>query len=171
VAALGFVAAAAAQGPPGHGPGQGPGGGGGRPPFSRGGPDRDWQSPDIAAGKWWTKPGIVRRLGLSDDQQKRLDQVYQQARLKLIDLRAALEKEEALLEPMLAPDRPQEAAVLAQIDRIAEVRAELEKTNARMLFAFRMVLTPEQWKELQVRDSGPGRRAPATLCRRRFRLR
>jgi Spy/CpxP family protein refolding chaperone len=135
---------------------QGPPGGGGRPPFSRGGPpDRGRPSSD---GKWWTNPGIIRRLGLTEEQQKRLDQVYQQSRLKLIDLRAALEKEEALMEPMLSQDRPQEAAVVTQIDRIAEARAELEKANARMLFSFRMVLTPEQWKELQMRDQGPGRR-------------
>jgi Spy/CpxP family protein refolding chaperone len=148
------AAASFAQGPPGPGPG------GGHGSFNRGGPPPQFNrsSQDSLAGKWWTNPNTVRRLGLTEDQQKRLDQVYQQSRLKLIDLRAALEKEEALMEPMLAPDRPQEAAVFAQIDRIAEARAELEKANARMLFAFRMVLTPEQWRQLQARDQGPGGR-------------
>ena len=100
----------------------------------------------------------IRRLGLSEDQQKRLDQIYQQNRLRLIDLRAALEKEEATMEPLLASDHPAEASVFAQIDRIANARADLEKANARMLFAFRLVLFPEQWRELQLRDPGPGRR-------------
>jgi len=94
---------------------------------------------------------VIRRLNLSEDQQKRLDQTWQQSRLRLIDLRAALEKEEALIEPLLAQDHPPESQVVAQIDRIANARADLEKANARMLFSFRMILSPEQWKELQPR--------------------
>ena len=144
-----LAATAGAQGPPPGPEGRGP---------YRGGPVRGRPTPDMLAGKWWTSPGLANRLGLSDDQTKRLDQVYQQSRLKLIDARAALEKAEAQMDPLLAPDHPQESAVLAQIDRIAEARAELEKANARMLFAFRMVLTPEQWKDLQSRDAGPGGR-------------
>ena len=125
---------------------------------SRGGPPDDNRSSDILAAKWWTNPTTIRRLGLSDDQQRRLDQIYQQNRLRLIDLRAALEKEEAMMDPLLASDHPAEAQVFSQIDRIANARADLEKVNARMLFAFRLVLYPEQWKELQRHDSGPGRR-------------
>ncbi len=101
---------------------------------------------------------VIRRLNLTEDQQKRLDQTWQQSRLRLIDLRAALEKEEALMEPLLAQDHPPENQVLAQIDRIANARADLEKANARMLFSFRLILSPEQWRELQSRDAGPGGR-------------
>ena len=45
--------------------------------------------------------------------------------------------------------------VLAQIDRIAQARAELEKANARMLLGLRGVLTLDQWKKLQA--EGPSR--------------
>jgi Spy/CpxP family protein refolding chaperone len=117
----------------------------------------------LLSGKWWTNPLVIRRIGLTDDQQKRVEQVYQQSRLRLIDLRAALEKEEAQLDPLLAAEHPQEGPVLAQIDRVAAARAELEKATARMLFGFRLVLTAEQWQELQSRDAQfrnmpPGRR-------------
>ena len=60
-----------------------------------------------------------------------------------------MQKEEAILEPLLEADRPDETQVLAQIDRVAQARAELEKSNARMLLGFRGVLTLEQWKKLQ----------------------
>jgi protein CpxP len=113
-----------------------------RPPMERGfggGP----------SGRWWTDPALVQKLGLSADQQKRIDALFQQNRLKLIDLSAALEKEEAILEPLLEADRPEEAQVLSQIDRVAQARSELEKANARMLLGFRGVLTLEQWKKLQ----------------------
>ncbi len=94
-------------------------------------------------------PALVQRLGLTADQQKRIDALFQQSRLKLIDLSAGVQKEEAILEPLLGADRPDESQVLAQIDRIAQARAELEKANARMLLGFRAVLTLEQWKKLE----------------------
>jgi periplasmic protein CpxP/Spy len=113
-----------------------------RPPMERafqGGPH----------GRWWMDPVSVQKLGLTADQQKRIDSLYQQNRLKLIDLSAALQKEEAILEPLLEADRPDESQVLSQIDRIAQARAELEKANARMLLGFRGVLTLDQWKKLE----------------------
>ncbi len=108
-------------------------------------------------GRWWMDAILVQRLGLTADQQKRIDALFQQNRLKLIDLSASLEKEEAILEPLLEGDRPDETQVLAQIDRIAQARAGLEKANARMLLGFRAVLTLEQWKKLQS-EKPPDRR-------------
>jgi Spy/CpxP family protein refolding chaperone len=112
-------------------------------------------------GRWWTDPALVQTLGLTPDQQKRIDALFQQSRLKLIDLSAALQKEEALLEPLVEADKPDESQVLAQIDRVAQARAELEKANARMLLGFRGVLTQDQWKKLQSEERphrGPDRR-------------
>lgn len=120
-----------------------------RPPMERafhGGPP----------GRWWMDPMLVQKLGLTADQQKRIDTLFQQSRLKLIDLSAGLQKEEALLEPLLEADRPDESQVLGQIDRVAQARAELEKANARMLLGFRGVLTLDQWKKLQS-ERPPGR--------------
>jgi len=85
-----------------------------------------------------------------------MEAVFQQHRLRLIDLRAALDKQEAMLEPLISAERPQEARVLEQIDRVADARADLEKANAKMLWGFRQVLTPEQWRILQMPDAGRG---------------
>jgi predicted RNase H-like HicB family nuclease len=48
-------------------------------------------------------------------------------------------KDEIGLEPLLAAEKPDEPKILAQIDRVAEARAELEKAHARMLPALRRV--------------------------------
>ncbi len=120
-----------------------------RPPMGR---------PPGPQGRWWSDPVLIQRLGLSNDQQRKMDAVFQQSRLKLIELSAALEKEQATLEPLLEAENPDEATVVAQIDRIAQARGELEKVNARMLLSFRRVLTQEQWKKLQ--SEGPPRRPP-----------
>lgn len=156
--ALLIAAIMLAQGPPGPPPGgmghsphdMDPGHG----PPSRG-PSRDGQHQIDSSGIWWNNRALVARLGLTDSQQKQIDQIVQQSRLRLIDLRAALAKHELLLEPMLAEEHPQESQVLPQIDRVAAARADLERANARMLFEIRLVLTPEQWKQLQSQPQHP----------------
>jgi periplasmic protein CpxP/Spy len=106
------------------------------------------------AGRWWTDAQLAQTLGLTDDQKQKMEDVFQKNRLSLIDLSASLQKQEAIMEPLLQGDRPDEAKVLAQIDKVASARAELEKANARMLFGVRSVLTPEQWKKLQTERPG-----------------
>jgi Spy/CpxP family protein refolding chaperone len=120
-------------------------------------------------GRWWDDPEFIKKLGLTDDQQKKMDEIFNTNRLKLIDLFAAVQKEEAVMEPLVAADPPDENKLLAQIDRVAQARAELEKANARMLLGIRRQLTHEQWLKLKAerppmhgprgmgpREGGPG---------------
>ena len=106
-------------------------------------------------GRWWSNPQTAGMLGVTNDQVKKMDDIFQQHRLRLIDLNASLAKEETILEPLVGADQPDDAKVLPQIDRVAQARAELEKANARMLWAIRRVLTPEQWKKLQAESPKP----------------
>jgi Spy/CpxP family protein refolding chaperone len=100
-------------------------------------------------GIWWHNADLVQKLGLTPDQQKKMDDILQQSRLQLIDLRANVEKQEVMMEPMLSANPPETNKILAQIDRTAQARAELEKANAKMLLGIRDVLTPDQWTKLQ----------------------
>jgi Spy/CpxP family protein refolding chaperone len=100
-------------------------------------------------GRWWDNPKVAQQVGLTADQQKKMDDIMQQHRLKLIDLNAAVQKQQAIMEPLIEADQPDEGKILAQIDAIAQARAELEKANARMLLGIRQVLTPDQWKKLK----------------------
>lgn len=112
-------------------------------------------------GRFWVDPRIAERLSLTGDQRAKMDEIYQSSRLKLIDLNASLQKEQATLEPMLEAERPDQSKVLEQIDRVAQARAELEKSNARMLLGFRGVLSVEQWKKLNERPAPAPRPSPA----------
>jgi Spy/CpxP family protein refolding chaperone len=119
-----------------------------------------------APGRWWHDPALVQKLALTSDQQKRMDDIFQQQKLKLIDLNAALQKEETIMEPLVAADQPDEAKILTQIDRVAQARAELEKANARMLLGIRRTLTQDQWKKLQAENPRGPTPAPAPRPRR-----
>jgi Spy/CpxP family protein refolding chaperone len=128
-----------------------------RPPQPPRGPEHGMMMPG-PAGKWWNNPELAKQLNLTADQKKKMDDVFQQHRMRMIDLHAALEREEATLDPLLEAATPDDAKVLPQIDRVAQARAELEKANARLLLGLRHVLTPEQWKKLD--SERPGGRGP-----------
>jgi protein CpxP len=144
MAGLFTAASVLAQGP-GHMPGQGPEhmNGEHRPPFERafGGPG--------VHGRWWNNPKIAEELKLTDEQKKAFDATLLEHRETLIDLRGNVEKAELAMEPLIRDDQPNEGKILAQIDKVAQARAELEKANARYLLAIRAKLTPEQWKQVQ----------------------
>jgi len=122
---------------------QEPGGGPGmafgdhRPPFERA------MGAQGEHGRWWND------LKLTDTQRKAMDDTLQQHRETLVDLRGSLEKSELELEPMMKEEQPNESQILAQIDKVAQARAELEKANARFLLAIRSKLTPDQWKQME----------------------
>jgi len=101
-------------------------------------------------GTFWRDPDWVTRLGLTSEQTKKMEETFRQYRLKLIDISAALEKDELLLAPMIEalPDGDS-AKLAAQIDKVADGRSELEKVNSKMLIAILQVLTPEQWARLR----------------------
>ena len=142
---------AIAQGP--GGPGMRPGFGDHRPPFERA------MGPEGREAQWWNNPRMVEKLKLTDDQRKTMDGILQDHKVTLVDLHANLEKAELAMQPLMKADQPNESAILAQIDKVAQARAELEKANARFLLALRSKLTPDQWKQMQALhdERGPGR--------------
>jgi Spy/CpxP family protein refolding chaperone len=115
-------------------------------------------------GMWWKNPQIATKLGLTADQQKRMEDIFLQSRIQLIHIKATLEEQELLLQPLMDANPPDSAKALAQIGKIADTRAELEKANAKMLLGIRGVLTAAQWTSLHdmehQRPGGPGRMGP-----------
>ncbi len=103
----------------------------------------------LPPGQFWLNPDIVGMVGLTPDQVHRLAETYLQGRLKLIQLDAAVQTEEAKLEPMLAAPVIDNERALAQTDRIAEARAALDKADTHMAFALRALLTADQLTRLR----------------------
>jgi len=100
-------------------------------------------------GAWWKNSEVVKELQLTDAQVKQIEQNFLDYRLKLIDLRADLERQETKLQPLLEADQPNEQQVGSQVDAVVAARGRLEKTNTMMMLSIRRVLSVEQWKKLQ----------------------
>ena len=108
----------------------------------------------LPEGTWWRNPELVSRIGLTTEQQKHIDDIFLRSRVELIHMHASLEEEQLLLEPLLNANPLDQTRALAQIGKIADTRAELEKTNAKMLLSIRAVLNADQWTKLQERHRG-----------------
>ena len=124
--------------------------------------------PGPELGKWWKDSKIAAELKLTPTQITQIEQSFFDHRLKLIDLRADLEREETRLQPLMEADQVDEAKVSAQIDLVLAARGRLEKAHTMMMLALRRSLSVEQWKKLesikQEREHGwgghPGMFAP-----------
>jgi Spy/CpxP family protein refolding chaperone len=99
--------------------------------------------------KWWKDPELVQKLHISDDQVQKIDKIAQDHQIQEIDLRADLEKQNAILRSEMETDPPNEAQVFAQIDKVTQARANLEKSHVELLLAVRHVLTTEQAQKLR----------------------
>ncbi len=160
--ALTGALAHAQRGPGGGGPGGGPGGGMGGPGGMIGGSrgmmgDR---GPMIATppprsgpqlglpGRWWDDGKTIKRLSLRNDQQKKMDDIFDANRATLLSMFDNLQREESRLSSMSPKELQDEQKVFAQIDRVAAASAELEKERAHVQIQLRQQMDPEQLNKL-----------------------
>jgi Spy/CpxP family protein refolding chaperone len=158
VLALGACTSVVAQGPggppPGGGqngpgfPGEGPGMGGGPPQHGPGGGNR----PGFELGppgRWWDDRRFVVELRLRPEQQTRMDAVFEQNRATLLARLDGVRQAEAQMHALSRSPAPDEAALFAQIDRVSQARADLEKANTHLLLLIRREMDEGQIRQLE----------------------
>ncbi len=120
-------------------------------PMHMGGPEHfaGMERHRFGSPEWWKNPEIVQEIGISDTQVQKLDQLALDQRLKMIDLRAAAEREEVRLRSLMEAANPDENQIMGQIDKVSTQRTQVEKAEVQYRLATRRVLTPEQWKKFQ----------------------
>ena len=104
---------------------------------------------ELPPGRWWRQPAIVQMLGLTDEQQSRLETIFRGTANDLIDLKAEVEKSNIALRGEL--DRPQldRAAIRRVATRLNDARSHLFERELMMLVDMRSVLNDTQWNRLR----------------------
>jgi Spy/CpxP family protein refolding chaperone len=92
--------------------------------------------------KWWQSDEFKKELGLTAEQTRRLEEIFQKALPGLKVQKTALDVAEAQFEKLI--ERGGDAA-MEQINAVEAARFELNKTRQRMLVNMRNLLTGEQW--------------------------
>ena len=95
--------------------------------------------------KWWNDPEYRRELGLTQEQSKKLEEIFQAAVPSQRTLKKTLDDAEAQFERLANQDKK---AAAEQINHVVAARADLMKSHSVMLLDMRWVLTPDQWTRL-----------------------
>ena len=100
--------------------------------------------PAVAQGfKWWQSDLYKRELGLTPEQSRRLEDIFQAAVPNLRVQKKALDQAETDFERLV--EKGDDGAVMEQVGRVEIARAELNKSRTMMLLRMRRVLTTDQW--------------------------
>jgi Spy/CpxP family protein refolding chaperone len=99
--------------------------------------------------RWWDDKSYVKNLKLRPEQQSRMDAIFEQNRTALLSRFEGVQQAEAQMEQLSSAPAPDEAALFAQIDRVSQARAELEKATTHMLLQLRKEMDADQIKRLE----------------------
>jgi Spy/CpxP family protein refolding chaperone len=101
---------------------------------------------------WWDQP-IAKDLNLTEAQSRDIKAAIREYRTKLIEQRAALEKAEVELQYLFDDDTVDAKKANQAIEDLATARLHLTRTFSQLFLQVRLVLTPQQWHELQRRHT------------------
>ena len=90
-----------------------------------------------------SRPKIVEKLGLSDDQKEKLKAVTDRAKEGRESMKKVREATMKQFELMKA-EKVDEAAVMKAIDEVFELRKQMAKEQVRRVIEIKLILTPEQ---------------------------
>ncbi len=106
------------------------------------------------AARWWNRPQIADKVGLSDDQKARLDAVADEAEKKRAAASAEFAEAYARYLDALSEVTVDESVIGARRREIEATGASVMAVSVDQLIAVRKTLTPEQWTTL--REVVPG---------------
>jgi Spy/CpxP family protein refolding chaperone len=95
---------------------------------------------------------MLHSLDLTPEQQKKVEAAHEKAQRAAIQAQADLQVARLDLQNLLRADHPDKVKIDAQIDKLARLRAGLQKTHVQALLEVRSVLTPEQVQKLHATD-------------------
>lgn len=100
---------------------------------------------------WWSRPKIARDLNLSLAQREQIRATVQQYRPHLLNVRLEVNQAEQALTDQFDRSPVDPAKTNEAIERLVDARSDLTRTLTQLSLKLRLILTEEQWQELQRR--------------------
>lgn len=108
------------------------------------------RGPEHPRIRWWEDPKWRAEIGFNDRQAAQIKEIFETTMVQLKADRAELDKLEATLSQTIKDDRSDIGTVTQQVDRVENLRAQMQKTRVLMIYRMHRVLTPEQRARFQV---------------------
>ena len=96
------------------------------------------------------------QIGLTQEQQEAFRTHGEKVQSRSTELRAKLERETDALAALAKQERVEEAAIIAQLDKVLDAERELKHLQIGLMVAIKNLLTPEQQAKLRevAKDGG-----------------
>ena len=105
-----------------------------------------WSSASAQGFKWWQNDRYRAELGLTAEQSRRLEEIFQSTLPSMRAQKKAFDDAEAEFGRLV--ESGNDSAATAQIQVVETARGEMNKTRALMLLRMRRALTTDQWVKL-----------------------
>ena len=102
------------------------------------------QSDETPRWKWWKHADSRRELGLSDQQSKTIDEIWEATAPKLRSTFQEMEKQQEALDKLFKENTADVSVVSQQVEKVEKLRAEHTAMRTVMIYRMHFLLTPEQ---------------------------
>ena len=113
---------------------------------------RDYRHGAPPFGRALFPPEMVMRhaqeIGLTDEQREQITAVIQQVQNDIVPLEWDVRERTEALTDLLEESRVDEAAVLAQVDRVTEIENQMKRTHLTLLIRVKNLLSEGQQQQL-----------------------
>lgn len=104
---------------------------------------------EIPYGKWWYSRHSSEQLNLSDEEKSKLDDKFFESRLKLVDLKGTVEKEQLQLDKLMESETMNEKAVMDQFKKLEAARSDLAAERFGFVMEVRKILGSERFQKMK----------------------
>ena len=114
-------------------------------------------------GGWWTDPAIKAEIKLTDEQARRIKEIFEKREVEIKPLADMLNREGDRLDRMTRERAADEVTYSVQVTKVESLYGRLRESRTMMIYRMYRELQPEQYKKLQeildrrrsARGSGP----------------
>jgi Spy/CpxP family protein refolding chaperone len=106
------------------------------------------QAQEDYRGRWWRLPEVAAQLQITENEIRHLDEAFENARSRMIELKGQVEIEQAKLRALMERDNLNEAAIQEQHRHQETARKQLADARFEFLLEVRRIIGPQRFAQL-----------------------
>ena len=99
-------------------------------------------------GRWWDNKSVVSNIGITHDQQKKMDGIFDANRSTIVSSYKAYLKAQEHLDALNKSANPDQSQVFSAIDSVNQARSDMQKAASAMLLQIRKEMSADQIDKL-----------------------
>jgi Spy/CpxP family protein refolding chaperone len=100
-------------------------------------------------GRWWDDHSVMQQIGLSRDQQRKMDSIFDANKPAILASYKTFLKAQSNLNAVNKDTNADKATVFSAIDAVNNARSDLQKATSAMLMLIRGEMNPDQIAKLE----------------------